>query len=322
MQTETKRMGVIDALSAGFALVLRRWWIVAIPIALNVFLWLGPQISARPVFQLVLNSINLPVTATPSIDGIDSSDGFDLFRKTLETSGDHFNMLEFLGVAMPGVLTVQSNAVDPASAPPPALLISDAPSFLVWILALTLAGFFLVALYWEGLTRGVRVHTKPVVHSYLNFVALLALLLAFGGMLTVPVMLLAAWVAPANPAIGSFLVLLVFLLILWVMLYLSFALPAIFVSGANAIEAIAHSIAIFRFNFSSALGLVFVSYLIQAGFGVIWEELGIQPWGMLVDLIANAFIASGLVAALMLFYHDRVTALAPARPPARSSVKG
>lgn len=51
---DRKPLGAIDALSAGFELVLRRPWILLVPLALDLFLWLGPQIQAKPVFEQML----------------------------------------------------------------------------------------------------------------------------------------------------------------------------------------------------------------------------------------------------------------------------
>ena len=48
---ERKPLGIIDALSNGYALVVRRPWVLLFPIVFNLFLWLGPQINARPIFD-------------------------------------------------------------------------------------------------------------------------------------------------------------------------------------------------------------------------------------------------------------------------------
>jgi hypothetical protein len=97
------------------------------------------------------------------------------------------------------------------------------------------------------------------------------------------------------------------------MLYLMFALPAVFVSGANAPQAVINSISVFRFDFWSATGLVFLVFVIQRGFAAVWQLFGGNPWGVVFDVIANAFLSSGLVAAGMLFYYDRMSWMAAVR---------
>jgi hypothetical protein len=49
------------------------------------------------------------------------------------------------------------------------------------------------------------------------------------------------------------------------------------------------------------------------GFVVIWDTLLGSTWGVVVDVLANAFLGTGLVAAGMLFYYDRFTWLTEVR---------
>ncbi|MBI3538564.1 MAG: hypothetical protein HY070_13535, partial [Chloroflexi bacterium] len=188
----------------------------------------------------------------------------------------------------------------------------------------SLIGLFLVAIYLESIARGVRVQTQfaSVMKLFVHVTAFVLLLAMMGAFIAVPFLIGAALVAPFSAALGSFLVMLIFLVIVWALLYLSFAIPAIFVSGANALQAIANSIVIFRVNFRQAMGLVLLIYLIQTGFSVVWDQIGVSEWGIALDMIANAFLASGLVAAVMLFYHERALWLAQARVNAQSSLKG
>ncbi len=318
MQTENKPLGAIDALSGGFALIARRPWVLLAPIALNLFLWQGPQISARPLFQQIGAALTLPPTLNPTAETLE---GLQTLKQGLQAAGEQFNVFEFIGVAMPGIMPAGA----PAAALPRQILfaISDAPSLLALAGAFLLAGFFFLTLYLESIARGVRVTPRvPLLRSFLNILALVFLLSCVGALVLAPLLFVAALVTSFDPAVGSFLVLLVFMLILWVLLYLSFAVPAIVLSGANAAQAIAHSLSIFRWNFWSAMGLVFLVYIIQVGFTVVWEQLGDSPWGMAVDLVANPFLASGLMAGTMLFYMDRVARLAQAQQQAHSSLKG
>ena len=316
-------MGVIDTLSAGFAIIARRPGVMLIPLALNFFLWLGPQISVQPLFQQIAGALALPPTVTPSPD---LAEMFDSVRIELQTIGQTLNLFEILGLAMPGLIPIGGDSsVDPKPMARNTLIsISDTASLIGIGAGLLLIGFFLVALYMEGIARSVRPVSSqaPVLKSYVRITTLVILLGLVGMAVAVPFLTAAALIAPFNPGIGSFIIMLVFIFMLWVLLYLSFAIPAIFVSGAGARQAIAHSVAVFRFNFRSAMGLVLMVYLIQSGLSVVWDQLSGSDWGIVVDIAANAFIASGLIAAVMLFYRDRVQWMAQARAQVRPSLKG
>src|SRR5512140_372285 len=55
---ERKPLNAIEALSSGFELVLRRPWLLLLPIALDLFLWLGPQVHAKPVFDEIIRVLS------------------------------------------------------------------------------------------------------------------------------------------------------------------------------------------------------------------------------------------------------------------------
>ena len=116
-----------------------------------------------------------------------------------------------------------------------------------------------------------------------------------------------------SQGLASFILIAGFMLALWAILYLAFALPAVFVSGANPVQAIWNSVTVFRYNSWSAMGLVFLIYLIQMGFSLVWQQLISSAWGAAFNIVANAFLGTGLVAAAMLFYHDRFTWLTEVR---------
>ena len=55
-QSETRLTGVIETLSNGYGVVNRHPWILLLPILLDLFLWLGPQVS---VAQLVSRTLTV-----------------------------------------------------------------------------------------------------------------------------------------------------------------------------------------------------------------------------------------------------------------------
>ncbi|MEW5719214.1 MAG: hypothetical protein AB1817_11335, partial [Chloroflexota bacterium] len=71
------------------------------------------------------------------------------------------------------------------------------------------------------------------------------------------------------------------------------------------------------FDFWSAIGLVFIVYLVRSGFTFVWQFFDDNAWGVVFDVIANAFLSSGLLAAVMIFYNDRMYWLAVVREQMR-----
>jgi hypothetical protein len=54
------------------------------------------------------------------------------------------------------------------------------------------------------------------------------------------------------------------------------------------------------------MGLIVLAYLIRWGFAFVWQMFWDTPAGILFDVIANAFLGSGLTAAILVFYADRI----------------
>ncbi len=102
---------------------------------------------------------------------------------------------------------------------------------------------------------------------------------------------------------------------LWMQLYLFFAPDAIFVSQVGPRQAIRRSVAVVRANFWAAVRIVVLITIILLGMGQVWLALASRaPWGPALGILGNAYIASGLAAASMLFYRERMDALASRRP--------
>ncbi len=317
---EKRPLGVIEALSGGFELVIRHPWILLVPVALDLFLWLGPQMRAPAVvFQQLIALVNaVALQGTPP----DATQNLDTLRTTLQEASEWFNVFSFLAVfaiGMPSIAGLNMPRVDlwGWSA---TFSIGDGTALLGVIALFGFAGLFVSSVYLEGVARLIshdsktpRAFAPGVLKAYANTLAFILLALLGGMVIMVPFGVGAVLISLVSQGLGSFLLIAGFLILLWAALYLTFALPAIFVSRAGVMQAIVNSIAVFRYNFWSAMSLIFLVYLLQMGFEVIWQALSSNPWGVLVDVVANAFLGTGLVAAAMLFYYDRFTWLMEVR---------
>ncbi len=329
---ESKPLGAIDALSGGFELVLRHPWIIVVPIALDLFLWLGPQIRAQPVFAQMARVLGEAMAVQGGSP--DTQQAVAALTQTLQETGGQFNVFSFLALFGMGVPTLVSLDV-PAPIPSPIVLFSvgDEMMFVGWAAVLSLIGIFIGTVYLQWIAgtirseaRGLRVFAARVLRSFAHILALVVALGIAGLVLLVPFTLGAVLISALSPGLGVFFILMIWLIVMWVTLYLAFAIPAIFVSGANVGQAILNSVTIFRYNFWSAMGLIFLIVLIQMGFSIIWQQFLASPLGFVVDMIANAILGSALVAAAMLFYDDRFSWLTQVRDRIRQqqrpSLKG
>lgn len=311
---EKKPLGVIEALSSGFELVLRQPWVLFVPLALDLFLWQGPQINAKPVFDQWIGLI----TATPMPGApADTQQAVDMLKELLQETGNHFNVLSIISLFAIGTPTLMG--IDLPASGATLFSLQDLTVLLGWTMGLALVGVLLGSMYLEGIARIVRhdIHLKTLLprfaKSFVNIIALILVVGIGGTILLFPFLLSASFIGLFSQAIASFFVLAGGLVVMWAALYLAFAVPAIFVSGANFSQAIMDSVSVFRYNFWPAMGLIFLILLLQSGFSVIWSELLDSSAGVIIGMIANAILGTALSAAGMLFYHDRFTWLTQVR---------
>ena len=315
---ERKPLGVIDALSSGFALVVRRPWVLLLPIAFNLFLWLGPQINAQPIFDRAIVLFNSS-TETNSLPA-DTQQSLDASKEMLKSFGDDFNILNVTAIFALGVPALLGLETLPTNSPrAPWFVVKDLGTLLGLAVLLALIGVLIASIYLETIARAVRHDEKArpfaprVLKSYVSTGMLIVLVVFSLIALLSPFLIGATLVSLVNQGLASFVVLIGLMLALWTVLYMAYAVPAIFVSGANPLQAIWNSVTVFRFNSWAAMGLVFLIYLIQMGFSLVWQMFLSSAWGAVFNVIANAFLGTGLIAAAMLFYHDRFTWLTEVR---------
>jgi hypothetical protein len=310
MQSEIQKpQSIIQVLASGFELIIQNPWVIVFPIALDLLIWLGPQISVKPLFDHLIAFINANAVLPPNVSP-ETTQNFELIKEALQAAGDSFNLLGVIATGIPSLFWIEP----PASAWNRIAVfgVADGLTLFALLILLALVGILLTAVYFELLGRAVRHDVQPntfVPRTLKGFATIFALVLGLGVAMIVillPISLGATVLSLFSQELSSMLVLLASLFFIWAMLYLAFALPAIFVSGANAVQAVLQSISLFRFDFWSSMGLIVLAYLIRWGFAFVWQMFWDTPAGILFDVIANAFLGSGLTAAILVFYADRI----------------
>ena len=327
-------LGLIDTITTGLRLVLRKPWLVALPVILDLWLLLGPRISVAPVMNGLLrlwSADNLPADFVANMEP---------YRQMLEQIGASFNLWWLLDNGLTWLQTITprlnpaiiSQNRQPMDMPTWGLLIWTP---LILVLGLGLGSAFLTlvaaqvtklrnagsddevtnppASFW--LRRGLR--TWGIVLLYgLVLVALLAALGLVLSLALTPVMILSPQTATA---LATLLALVIGWAVLWVYLMLYFVVAALVMDGAGLLDALRRSFLVVSRNFWASLGLVILTAVILAGFGFIWQRLvEISPLAVAVAVGGNAVLLTGLVAARLLFYDGRYEAL---QAPAPAVVK-
>ncbi len=289
-----KRPGVIDTLSLGFSAISQQLWVLAIPVALDLYLWLAPRLSPLPLVQRA--SLYLP-----------SGDGIQ-WQELLEG----FNLFSLLRSAILGVPSLMAGATTASPLGQMVIEIDDGLPLMGWVLLLFPLGLLLGCLYLGLIAQKVR--EKPyrsLLHRIWSYwLRVILLLLVFIGgaiLLGLPLAMGLTLVSLLSESLTPILSTLLLALLVWIWFYLFFVIDAIVISDAGPLAAIWNSINVVRRNLWSSLGLIILINVIGIGLSLVWRALGASPWGLAFGIVGNAYVGSGLAAASLIFYRDRYT---------------
>lgn len=310
---EPKPLGVIEVLTAGFQVVRRRPWTIALPVLFDLVLWLAPRLSLAPLLRPILELVPPDLAANP-----DAATVLADSRAVVQQAVDSLNLMGLVNgllssmVSFPSLLGLEMN-------PPPNPLtaesfgITSGGIMLLLLVPLFLLGLFAAALFLDSLAEGVRPLERQSPVSRLQRIGILWLrligycvALVVLSFLLMPLMFIVVQSSLLNPDVGSFLAALMFVGVFWIFIYLYFVVDAMAVSATGMMEAVRRSVILFRISFWPALLLVLISLLLNQGLGLIWRGLEVSTWGVPAAIMANAFVGTSLIAAAMVFYQDRI----------------
>ncbi len=310
---EQKPLGVIESVSAGLALVWRRPWTLLVPILFDVLIWVLPRLSLTQLFRPYTNQM-LNVAALQS-----DPQAAEETRRALEQLIESFNLLGVVATALNAVTRLPSLlAVDAADVTSPinawafSIPLLDPAVMVLLFVPLFLLGLLLIAVYLEWIAQGAR----PLEHQASNAAViriarlwlrliLFSLLLA-GFLFAAGLVLLLLQVAFNMPELVGFATLLTTVGLFWIFIYFFFVPSASAVSDIGIRDALKRSTLLFRAFFWSTLGLVALSVFLDRGMAIIWDGFAVSSLGVVIGIVANAFIGTALIAASMVYYQDRM----------------
>jgi hypothetical protein len=336
--------GVIDTLSAGYAALNRQLWVLLVPIVVDLVLWLGPHVSYSPlvdplvtratesVRQVAVGPTPAPVSprrgqarvaANPANPELTSR--LDEVRQWTLSRTTDTNALSLLarGPLVVPSLAAPLGAAGIIGSVGAFQFVTSWPEGLLLIGALVTASLLLGGVFYTGLaasaaadaTRGPVTASRRAPRVALRVIGLLAALLGTGVLLGLPVLVLVGFTALVAPELAVFGGVFVLAGLLFAEVHLFFAVPAICVSNVGPLAAVQRSVAVVRRHLWPTLGLILLTWLILAGMGRVWELVASSlqaPFGAGLAILGNAYIASGLIAAGMIFYTERVESLSSA----------
>ena len=301
--------GVIGSLRAGFDAVASHVWLIVMPLALDIFLWLGPRLSVDGLLRPFVGYMFLQARR-----GVEVSE-LDRFLETQTSLLDilqDFNLLSLIskfrmfpiGISS---LLAQTMPVETPLGEHSVVQISSVPILIFIIFILTMIGWLVGALYFHwvsGTTLGseesgislLRAILQTFILSICWLVGLLIILL--------PVTFILTLLAFISPLLANAAIFVILLLSFWLIVPLFFVPHGIFARRQNAFYSALTSLRLARFTFPTS-GMFVISVLILSqGLNYLWKVPPSDSWMTLVGIAGHAFITTAILAASFVYYRD------------------
>jgi hypothetical protein len=313
--------GAIDTLWTGFDVIHHHLWLLLLPIAIDAFLWFGPQLSLGSVVDTWAASVASPQSRDDllvrtvdeaTLDWLRGPEGlkrFNLLSLTALSSPYAFQQDDLLRIfpLRSGVPSFRAYA--PGNGPLIPLesegIVSAA---VVSILAL---GVVLAALYYSLLGQLVREEFFQPRRYLADLPFVIAALAAFFGLVIMaiglPMGAIFAITLQISPTLAQVVGPILGGVLLWAFVYLFFATDAVFVSRSSPTHAVHNSVLLVRSHFWPAMGFIALFLIVSAGFPYVWEQVAtsLRAPGVVLAIVGHNYISSGLAAASMTYYKER-----------------
>ena len=299
--------GVIGSLRAGFDAVSSHVVLILLPLALDVFLWLGPRLSVGNLYSSILSDwFDFNKRAGFPVQNV------DVITERVEMLGrvNVLNWLRTLPVGIPSLFSGLLPDSLPLQTPLGVQQVIQIPSLLGMLgslLALTLAGWIGGGMYFRWVS-GTTLAGKETGVSFLRAIMqtfILSVIWVIGLMvILIPVLLILTVLAMISPLLANGAVLLLLVVSFWLVVPLFFTPHGIFVQRQNAFHSIVSSVKLARFTLPTSSMFVFAVFVLSTGLNYLWSVPAIDSWMLLVGIAGHAFITTALLSASFVYYRD------------------
>ncbi len=292
-----KPPGTIQVLGQGFNAIANNITVIALPILLDLLLWLGPRIRLTNLMQPYFDEW-LRLEA--------SGQSLPMETSLLTEFWQGFNLLAILRTFPLGVPSLMSASLvggTPLGAP----LELENDSWLMalgWLVMLSLVGWTLGALYYRQIAQAATNAQVDLPRALFHSLLLSGGWNLFALMAGIPALLILGILMLINGLLANIAYLIILVLVLWLCIPVFFSAHGIFIKNHNAFQAVAQSFRLVRYGLPPLGWFALLAILLSQGMDMLWRIPPTNSWMALVGILGHAFIASSLLAASFIYYYE------------------
>jgi len=293
---------IIMSLRTGFDTIAGHITAILFPLALDLFLWLGPHLSVSQLFLFTLSEVKKLFADT----GVAATNLQTLDQ--MQTSLNQINIFSALRtfpIGVSSLISSKGSAQTPLGAPI-IFQVDTLVHFYAGMFLFIIAGWVLGGLYFRWiailvLAADSQISVGRAVAQTLVYSMIWSLLFWILGM---PAAFVLYLIFMLNPLIGQGVLLFIGFLSMWLIIPIFFSSLGMFVRKQNAVASIIASFQTARFTMPSSSLFVLTILMIGIGLNFLWAIPSDASWLTLIGILGHAFVTTALLASSFVYYRD------------------
>ncbi|HNT24294.1 MAG TPA: hypothetical protein PKM21_08010 [Anaerolineales bacterium] len=299
----------VTALRKGFDAVANHVGLILFPLALDLWIWLGPHLQVKTL----LNALVRWITETAALDPNYKPGMLDSSLELLATIQERLNVMIFLRTYPVGVPSLMAGSL-PLGSPlgsPQMVDVQSGSVVIGWWMVLGVAGLVLGSLYFllvarvthpEQLKISETLRHWPKVALQTVFLTLLMVVILFA--ISAPASCMLTLVAQGGSGLGQTALIVLMVMVMWVAFPLLFAPHGIYAYGDTMMVSLRKSMRVTRLTFPTTSLLFLVVLVASQLLDSLWRVPPEDSWLTIAGLIGHAFLATALLATTFVYYRD------------------
>ncbi|NPV85946.1 MAG: hypothetical protein HPY45_08060 [Anaerolineae bacterium] len=297
---------LIPTIISGFNVVANHVYLILFPVALDLFLWLGPRARIKTLLQPFVNDI---IRSLAEVSAPELSDLIKMVETVWQITLERYNIFTALRTYPIGIPSLFAS-VGSLKTPIGDASIFEMPSITsaiaTWIL-MGLTGIMFGSIYFNEIARSASKREKmdsiaSIGKKYLQVVFFTLALIFLLLIISIPISFLLTIAAMINPLLSQIILVVITVSILWLIFPLVFSVHGIFVFEQNILISTLNSVRLVRF-FLPGTGLFVLTVLfVSRIMDMLWRTAPETSWMALVGIFGHAFINTSLIAASFVYY--------------------
>lgn len=293
--------GLIASFAAGFDAIANNILVIALPVLLDLFLWLGPHLWLKQLIQPWIDSLTA-LSAQFSTASLDPA-----VLNQITDYVNRFNLFSILRTFPVGTSSLMSGQLTTQTpfGGPPGFEANSIAGFFGWGLLIVLIGWIIGSVYFQWISSvALKLPHRSILPSVLQAILLSAIWVVLLFVVGLPVLVFFSILQMISQLLAQGALLLLGLFSLWLVLPIFFSPHGIFTYQQNALHAILNSLRMIRYTLPTSGLFLLGVILIGQGLDFLWRTPPDGSWWMLVGITGHAFVSTALLAASFVYYRD------------------